>query len=173
MSEGSSGALRLSRLLLKLLIVLNVAVGGLAFAALVASYVAEGLFADYYATLSPDVDVPLLAPTMRAMLLIGAPMFALIHVLLSRILEIVESVALGQAFVVENAVRLRTVGWCLLMLQVLNLAFGVAVRVVETANVAMDWDLSLAGWLAVLLAFVLARVFEEGARMRDDLQAMI
>jgi hypothetical protein len=37
----------------------------------------------------------------------------------------------------------------------------------------MEWEFSPAGWLAVLLTFVLARIFEEGARLRADLQAMI
>ena len=41
------------------------------------------------------------------------------------------------------------------------------------ANVQMHWDFSLVGWIAVLLVFVLERVFEEGARIRDDLDAMI
>ena len=41
------------------------------------------------------------------------------------------------------------------------------------ADADIDWDFSLNGWLAVLLAFVLAKVFEHGARMRDDLGAMI
>ena len=33
--------------------------------------------------------------------------------------------------------------------------------------------LSVAGWLAVLLSFVLARVFAEGAQMRDELEGTV
>lgn len=173
MSDTSDPALRLSRLLLKLLIGLNVVAGAAFFVLLAASFVFEAAFVGYYRTHIPAADTALLIPTLRAMVLIGAPMFALIHVLLTRILEIVKTVPQGGAFVIDNAVRLRTIAWALLMLQVLHLAFGVAVRFVNTANVRMEWDVSLAGWLAVLLAFVLARVFEQGARMRDDLEAMI
>ena len=33
----------------------------------------------------------------------------------------------------------------------------------------VEWSFSLTRWLTVLLLFVRARVFEHGARMRDDL----
>lgn len=173
MSVTSSPALGLSRLLLKLLIGLNILVAAGFFVLLVASVVFEDAFLGYYRSRMPEVDAGLLVPTLRVMVLIGAPMFAAIHVLLSRILAIVGTVEVGRPFVVENAARLKTIAWALLMLQVLHLGFGVATRFVAAANFEMEWDVSLAGWLAVLLAFVLAQVFEQGARMRDDLEAMI
>lgn len=173
MSDTSNPALGLSRALLKVLIALNLAVGAFFFVLLVASYVFEDAFVTYYRTQMRGVDVALLIPTLRVMVLIGAPMFAAIHVILSRSLEIVETVRLGQPFVTDNAVRLKAIAWALLLVQILHLGFGVAVQVVNAANVPMAWDFSVAGWLAVLLLFVLARVFEEGARMRDDLEAMI
>ena len=37
----------------------------------------------------------------------------------------------------------------------------------------LDWNFSLTRWLAVLLLFVLSRVFEQGARMRDDLEGTV
>ena len=37
----------------------------------------------------------------------------------------------------------------------------------------MDAGFSISGWLAVLLAFILARVFAEGALMREDLEGTI
>lgn len=173
MSETSNPALGLSRALLRALIVLNLAAGAFFFLVLGASFIFEDAFATYYRTRMEGVDVALLIPTLRGMVLIGAPMFAAIHVILSRSLEIVETVRRGCPFVTENAARLRTIAWALLMVQVLHLAFGVGVRFAAAANVRMEWDFSIAGWLAVLLLFVLARVFEEGARMRDDLEAMI
>ena len=36
-----------------------------------------------------------------------------------------------------------------------------------------DWSFSLTPWLAVVLLFVLARVFDEGTRMRDDLEGTV
>ena len=37
----------------------------------------------------------------------------------------------------------------------------------------LDAGFSPSGWLAVILAFVLARVFAEGALMREDLEGTI
>jgi hypothetical protein len=37
----------------------------------------------------------------------------------------------------------------------------------------LDAGFSITGWLAVLLTFVLARVFAEGARMRDELEGTV
>jgi hypothetical protein len=37
----------------------------------------------------------------------------------------------------------------------------------------LDWSFSFAPWLAVLLLFVLARVFEHGAWMRSELEGTV
>jgi hypothetical protein len=37
----------------------------------------------------------------------------------------------------------------------------------------MNWTFSVTRWIAVLLLFVLARVFEQGARMREDLEGTV
>jgi hypothetical protein len=39
--------------------------------------------------------------------------------------------------------------------------------------VDLDAGFSISGWLAVLLTFLLARVFAEGTLMRDDLQGTV
>jgi hypothetical protein len=39
--------------------------------------------------------------------------------------------------------------------------------------VDMDASLSVTPWLAIMLLFVLAQVFEDGARMRDDLRGTV
>jgi hypothetical protein len=47
--------------------------------------------------------------------------------------------------------------------------------VVSTPSAPLDinWSFSLTRWIAVLLLFVLARVFEQGARMREELAGTI
>ena len=39
--------------------------------------------------------------------------------------------------------------------------------------VHLDAGFSINGWLAVLLTFLLARVFAQGARMREDLEGTV
>ncbi|HEY9218110.1 MAG TPA: DUF2975 domain-containing protein [Phenylobacterium sp.] len=165
--------LGLSRALLKICRALNIlaALGFLLL--LVLSFTHQDAFVRYYRTEIPGADVGRLLPALRGMVLVGAPMFAAIHVLLSRILAMTDTVRNGDPFVPENAARLRVVGWCLVVIQLLHAGFGALVQQVRAAHVAMDWQFSLAGWLAVLLTFVLARIFEEGSRLRGDLQAMI
>jgi hypothetical protein len=173
MSDASTATLGLSRALLKLGRVLNILVASAFFVLLVLSFFNEQAFHDYYRTHIPKADVARLLPALRGMVIVGAPMFALVHVILTRLLEMTETVRQGDPFVPENAARLRTVAWCLLIIQVLGFGFAILAHQVQAANVDMEIDGSLTGWLAVLLTFVLAGVFEHGARLRSDLQAMI
>ena len=43
----------------------------------------------------------------------------------------------------------------------------------EALGIHIDWSFSFTPWVAVLLLFVLARVFEHGARMRADLEGTV
>ena len=171
MTDTSTTALGLSRLLLRLLIVLNILGGVLLACAFVASFLFSRVLVDYCA--QNGFDAGILIPAIRVWLVLAIPMVAALHIVFRRLLAIVGTVKQGDPFVVENAARLRTIAWCLLAVQVFDLTFGALVRIAAAADADIDWEFSLNGWLAVLLAFVLAKVFEHGARLRDDLGAMI
>ena len=87
----------------------------------------------------------------------------------------VASVRAGDPFVAANAHRLRTIAWTLLALQLLSLVIAVIAKFVSTAEHPLELDAGFAinGWLAVLLTFILARVFVEGTLMREDLEGTI
>ncbi|NBB15409.1 DUF2975 domain-containing protein [Caulobacter sp. SLTY] len=171
MSAISTPTLGLSRVMLKIFIVLNVIAGIGVALGLVGSFIFEVGLMDYYRERVIDDGLVILA--LRGILLLAIPFFAAIYVLLTRLLAIVETVGAGDPFVPENAARLKTIAWCILVMQVFNLAAGAFAAVIKSADAHIDWDLDFNGWLMVVLAFVLARVFEEGTRMRNDLQAMI
>ena len=61
------------------------------------------------------------------------------------------------------------------MLQLLSLVVGAIVKAISTPAhpLHIQAGFSISGWLAVLLTFLLARVFAEGARMREDLEGMV
>jgi hypothetical protein len=63
----------------------------------------------------------------------------------------------------------------LFALQVLSLVVGAIASTVSSSGHPIDIDagFSISGWLAVLLTFLLARVFAEGAQMRDDLEGTV
>jgi hypothetical protein len=73
--------------------------------------------------------------------------------------------------------RLMVIGiaWAMLGFEVLHLLVGIVSKSASSGAVRLDigWSFSLTPWLAVLLLFVLARVFYHGARMRDDLEGTV
>ena len=168
-----SGALGVSRVLLKLMRVLNIGIGVMLLLALPASFVFEPQFLQFFSKRPPRIDPAWLMPTLRIWIVLALPMIAAVHVSLSRLLDVVETVRSGDPFVPENAKRLNTIAWCLLATQLLNLAYGALAATMNLAGSRIEWKFALTGWLAVVLLFVLARVFEEGTQMRDDLEKMI
>jgi hypothetical protein len=168
-----STVLSVSRLLLRILRILNLATGALLVAAFFASFVFEPAFREFFARQPARIDPGLLLPILRLWMVIALPAIATVHVSLSRLLEMVGTVRAGDPFVPANARRMKTIAWCTLGLQLFDLACGAMVAAMNAAGSRMDWSFSATGWLAVVLLFVLARVFEEGARLRADLEAMV
>ena len=160
-------------MLLKILRVLNLLTGVLLVACFLASFIYEPVFREFFSKQPPRIDPGLLVPILRVWMLFTAPAIAAVHVSLSRLLEMVETVRAGDPFVPENAARMKVIAWCTLGLQLFDLLCGVMAAAMNAAGSNMDWSFSLTGWLAVVLLFVLARVFEEGARIRADLEAMV
>jgi hypothetical protein len=98
-----------------------------------------------------------------------------VHFVLTRLLMIVETVGTGNPFVAANAARLQAIAWALLALELTHFAVGAVAASVSSAGVPLNISggFSVTRWLAVLLLFVLARVFEQGARMREELEATV
>ncbi|HEX8655143.1 MAG TPA: DUF2975 domain-containing protein [Allosphingosinicella sp.] len=173
MTSRYGTALSASGAALRVLIVLNLLLGLGIFALLAASLVAPEWT---MAALGARVDLnPALLTGGRAIMLVGICSVPLAHIVLSRLLAMVETVRHGDPFVGENAVRLNRIAWALLGLEMLHLVAGIvsAAASTRTAPLGIDWSFSVTGWLAILLLFVLARVFAEGARMRDDLEGTV
>jgi len=60
-------------------------------------------------------------------------------------------------------------------MQLLGIVIGAIAKSISTPAhpVNLDAGFSITGWLAVLLTFLLARVFAAGAVMRDDLEGTV
>jgi len=168
-----SPALGFSQVLLKIVRVLNLLMGAGLVLALPASYVFEPTFFEFFSKRPPRIDPGWLLPVLRLWLVLALPMIGAVHVLLSRLLAVVGTVRSGDPFVPENAVRLKTIAWCVLATQLFELTFGILAAAMNAAGSHIEWKFSLTGWVAVVLLFVLARVFEEGTQMREDLGTMI
>jgi hypothetical protein len=81
----------------------------------------------------------------------------------------------GDPFIGANANRLQAIAWTLLALQLLSVVIGAIGKAVSSPAhpVHLDAGFSISGWLAVILTFVLARVFAEGTLMREDLEGTV
>ena len=174
MSNSYPDALALSSRVLRILAKLNLLMGALIMALLIASLIAAGPVMRALGV-PPTLSNPMLLIGMRLIMVIGMCAVPVAHFLLTRLLLIVETVSTGDPFVVANAARLQAIAWALLVLELLHFAVGAVAAGVSSAAVPLNfsWGFSLTRWLAVLLLFVLARVFEEGARMREELEGTV
>ncbi len=165
-------ALPIARIALRLLIILNWVYGAAILTLLIASITNEGWI---MAAFGIPPSAGMLLRGMQAVAVLGLVSIPLHYVILRRLLDMVESVRVGDPFVRENAVRLQTIAWALLGLQLLGVMIGAIARIVSTSEhpLHLNAGFSTSGWLALLLLFVLARVFAEGARMRDELEGTV
>jgi hypothetical protein len=122
---------------------------------------------------SPEADRVIMG--LRAVAVLGLGAIPLNYIVFKRLLAIVETVRDGDPFVAGNAARLQSIAWALLGIQVLSMIIGAIGKAVSTPATPVDLDagFSVNGWLAVLLTFLLARVFAAGARMREDLEGTV
>jgi len=169
-----SPALSVTWISLRVLIVLNWILGGLILTLLAATFQAEewtwralgvGAVAGHEAIVAG----------MRTIMAIGIAAVPIAYVVLKELSRIVESVRDGDPFSAGNAARLRTIAWALLGLELLHLLVVAIASAVSTREVPLriDGGVTVTGWLAVMLLFVLAQVFREGTRLRDDLEGTV
>lgn len=168
-----SAALPILYVVLRILVVLNWLLGAAILALLVVIPNEEWIMAAFKLTPSPEADRLILG--LRAVAVLGLVAIPLNHMLFKRLIAIVLTVRAGDPFVPANAVRLQAVAWILLVLQILSMVIGAIGEAVDTPATPVDLDagFSVNGWLAVLLTFVLARVFAEGTLMREDLEGTV
>lgn len=110
----------------------------------------------------------------------AAIMLAMIFFALRMLLRVVDTVAAGDPFVPENAVRLTRMAWLMLGVQVIQAPIlGLATYIKDLADAGGKQDIDVAisldfsALLLVLILFILARVFRTGAAMRADLEGTV
>jgi Protein of unknown function (DUF2975) len=172
MSTPYPDILALSRRVLRVLIKLNLLLGALILALLIASLIADAWVMKALGVQPADSKLFI---GMRLIMVIGICAVPIVHFVLTRLLAIVASVSMGNPFVQANAARLQAIAWALLALELTHFAVGAVAANVSTATAPLhiSWDFSVTRWLAVLLLFVLARVFEQGVHMREDLEGTV
>jgi hypothetical protein len=170
MTRTSVHALSVARPVIRGLILLNAT-----YALAIALLLVYSFFIDDWPQRPLGFDLvhahPLVGHGLRAIVVLGVIGAAIVHAVLRRLLAIVDTVRVGDPFILDNARRLEAIAWSVMALE--------ALRMVVAAIAAVVWEpgridaFSFAPWLAVLLLFVLAGVFTHGARIREDLEGTV
>jgi Protein of unknown function (DUF2975) len=170
---SSSAALPIAYVMLRILIVVNWLMVAVILALLVVLPNEQWIMSAF--KLSPSPEAERLVMGLRAIAVLGLAVVPLNYVALKRLLAIVETVRAGDPFVAANASRLQAIAWALLTLQLLSIVIDAIGKAASTPAhpVKLDAGFSINGWLAVLLTFLLARVFAEGTRMREELEGTV
>lgn len=170
MTRTTARALAVARPIIRGLIILNalyalVIAGLLGYSFLIEGWPQRPLGFDL-------VDAhPQIGNGLRGIVVLGVVGAVVVHTILRRLLAIVDTVRVGDPFNLENARRLEMIAWSIVVLEGLRLAVAaIAAAVWEAGRIDA---FSFEPWLAVLLLFVLAGVFAQGARMREDLEGTV
>ena len=173
MARVLSSALPFASVLVVIFIVLNILAGVAILALLLLLPNREWIISALGLAGSPNIEKVIRG--LRAVAGLGVIAVGFNHLILSRLFAILKTVQAGDPFIAANAYRLQAIAWFLLILQLLSLVIAAIGKTISTTAHPVDLDagFSPAGWLAVLLTFVLARVFAEGAMMRRELEGTV
>jgi hypothetical protein len=173
MSRSYSAALPIAFVLLRLLVVLNWLVGAAILALLLVMPNERWIMAAFQ--LAPSREAEIIVMGLRAIAVAGLITIPINHLILKRLLAMVDTVRVGDPFVAANASRLQSIAWALLVLQLIGVVIWLIAETISTPAHPVDINAgaSPSGWLGVLLTFVLARVFAVGTVMREDLEGTI
>ena len=174
MPRPSSAALPIAHVGLRILIILNWIYGAIVLAILVGMFAAEQWTMTALGVPPSAQSGPLIIG-MRAIAALGLVAVPLNLAVLKRLVAMVQTVRAGDPFVAANATRLQAIAWFLLGQQMLSIVIGLIGKAVSTPGhpLPLDAGFSPSGWLAVILIFVLARVFAEGTLMRENLEGTV
>lgn len=169
-------ALELTTRVLRGLRVLNIVYGaGIAVLFVASLFARDFMIRALGSAHGPEMDMRVFMTGVRLLMLVGIAGAAVGHVILTRLLEIVDTVGEGDPFVPLNAKRIQQIAWWVVGAEGLHLLAGAAARHASSSGhpLDIDWSFSFTPWIAVLGLFVLARVFEHGTRMRADLEGTV
>jgi hypothetical protein len=122
---------------------------------------------------SLNIQGPWIGPATAAVFLAADLYLAGAIVVVGRLRGIFRTLIGGDPFHPENAGRLRVIGVALAALELGRYAVATGAHFVFHGLVRVDGSVSLTTWFAVLVIFVLAEVFREGARLRGEAELTI
>lgn len=130
-----------------------------------AQLAAEGIKAEGWEVLTA---IELVLGAVVASLMMG-------YTWLKALLAMIDSVSLGDPFVPENADRLTQMAWLTIAINLVAIPAGgiAAWLATQFKEASVNFGFSIGGILLALVLFILARVFRQGAAMRQDLEGTV
>jgi Protein of unknown function (DUF2975) len=163
-----------SRLFVRIALIVNRAFFFGVIAMLVVSIILSTRFVPLLIPTTSAADLPSALTGLRLLMLIGLAMAVATEIVLRALAQIIASAGVGDPFIAVNARRLQTIGWALLGLQLLAIPCALLDKFCPAlGSAAPGASFSPGGWLAVLMVFVLSRVFAAGSTMRDELEGTV
>lgn len=113
-------------------------------------------------------------PVLSAGLLAFALYVGVVLFIIERVRRIFATLTAGDPFHPDNVARLRSIGFGLAALELINYVTNlVSGWVFRDQFKSMRFPFNPTAWFAVLVVFVLAEVFREGARLRREAELTI
>ena len=172
------GVMWVTQLLLKLLTwMCNIMIG---MCILVLPFTALAMIPRFVEDLPPELvaPTPLMVAAVIAFVALIIGLFVLLRMFIVNLRAIVDTVDEGDPFVIENAHRLRRMGWVSIIaypVTILLAGVGWGLEAMHDNNAEFDFEAAVdgTGLLTILLVFILARVFEQGVAMREELEGTV
>jgi len=125
----------------------------------------------------PPEKVPGVTGAVLIVLLSGLASLSLAYDFVTRLAQIIDTVGKGDPFTGENARRLTRMAWLALIIELIGipamlLSQWLKQQLPEHAF-GLNAEFSLTGFGLAVVLFVLARVFRQGAAMREDLEGTV
>ena len=163
-----------SRLFVRIALIVNRIFFFGVIAMLIVSVILSTRFVPLLIPQTPAPDLASALTGLRLLMLIGLAMAVATEIVLRTLAQIITSAGAGDPFIAANARRLQTIGWALLGLQLLAIPCALLDKFCPAlGSAAPGASFSPGGWLAVLMVFVLSRVFAAGSTMRDELEGTV
>jgi hypothetical protein len=112
-------------------------------------------------------------PSLVIGLAVASVYMALVLIIVGRLRRIFATLTAGDPFQPENIRRLRVIGVVLAVLEVGRYPLAALYAWLAPGEAAAHAPLNPTAWFAVLVIFVLAEVFREGARLRREAELTI
>lgn len=176
--SAASGARRLDPLLAVVKLILAISMAAFLALAAIIALVAPALFIwrDKVTIQMAEQGAPPEAIwAVATVVLLVSTMFVLGFYFVRHLYRIVASVGEGDPFVPINARRLSAMAWIAVTVHIIAIPVSMIGRWAESLSPRIHWeaDVPLAGLFLALVLFILARVFREGTRLREELEGTV